>query len=446
MQKLKVTNADGNMRKAWIAVGVATRLAISSGLMGAKIDGVLVSPELSRCCWSLFILDRIHGSSFLNLPAIFIEDSLPEMPPSPTRPDLANQTASNESGEQQLAPEKDLGIGSYALQLLSIWGRLMLYLKTIRQGNLEDAWAANSTYQQIKSEMSRLETVLPEVHRFRNSRFHELTLSELESHRGYWTSWIFTQLVYHCIHCTLNHPFLHIARIPGQRRLRSPSFLQHATDQAVLHSAWVVLILGVCDQSGFRIFDPFIGHLAATIASAQFFLQFSKDESLAARASKDFRMLQAFVEKMSETHAHLEHVVSLQCIPSPALISNICQASKLSRLAQFATGSAPTNFSLPPKIETALLWNLLDYAVSSSPVVDSGNPSDNVEVAVNTQFLLPINAETPLSVSAQTHLQEGPGPDFWDQTTFEFDMADFANISEMSGWTVPNESWITGHL
>ncbi|KAJ9609984.1 hypothetical protein H2200_006314 [Cladophialophora chaetospira] len=428
-KKLMDMDADGNMRKAWIAVGVATRLAISSGIMGTKIDGVLVNSELSRCCWSLFILDRIHGSSFLTLPAIFNEDSFPEMPPSPARPDVSNQNAAIESGEPQITLEKDLGINSYALQLLSIWGRLMSYLKNIRQGNLEDAWAANSTYQQIKSEMSRVETILPEVHRFRNSRFHELTLSELESHRAYWASWIFTQLVYHCIHCTLNHPFLHIARIPGQRRLRSPSFLQHATDQAVLHSAWVVLILGVCEQSGFKIFDPFIGHLASMIATAQFFLQFSKDETLAARASKDFRMLQGFVEKMSGTHAHLEHV-----------------ASKLSRLAQFATGSTETNSFLPPKIETALLWNLLDYAVSSSTVVDGGDPSDNVEVAVNTQFLLPINAETPMPVSAQPHQQEGPRPDFWDQTTFEFDMADFANVSDMSGWTVPNESWITGHL
>ena len=99
-------------------------------------------------------------------------------------------SGATEAGDVQAPVEKDAGISSYALQLLSIWG-LMSYLKLVRQGMLEDAWSSNSIYQQIKSEMSRLETVLPEAHRFKNSRFHELPLSELEKHRHYWASWIF---------------------------------------------------------------------------------------------------------------------------------------------------------------------------------------------------------------------------------------------------------------
>jgi len=84
--------------------------------------------------------------------------------------------------------------------------------------------------------------------------------------------------------------------------------------------------------------------------------------------------------------------------------------------------------------------------VSSTPIVDTGDTSDNVELNVNTQFLLPINAETPLPLSAQAHSQGLSGTDFWDATTFEFDMAEYANIPDMSALMVPNEPWITGHL
>ncbi|OAL32568.1 hypothetical protein AYO20_07878 [Fonsecaea nubica] len=342
--------------------GVAVRMAVCSNTMfnAATSTTVSANPELSRCCWSVFILDRMHGSSFRCLPAISTEEAMPEMPPVAKRPSL---TLPNRLAEFEGAEEKDAGINSYALQLLSIWGRLMSYLKTIKQGNLEEPWAANSVYQQIKSEMSRFETVLPEAHRFKNNRFHDRTPSELEEQRAYWAAWVFTQCIYHTIHCTLNHPFLHIARIPGRPRLRSPSFLQHATDQAVLHSAWVVLVLRLCEEKHFTIFDPFVGHLASMITTAQFFLKFSKDESLAARASKDFEMLRSYVDKMANTHSHLLHTVS-----------------KLSRLAQFATSHVYAASNSPPKVETALLWDLLDYAVSSSPVVDSGDSSDNVEL------------------------------------------------------------------
>ena len=295
--------------------------------MGGTTKSIAIAPELSRCCWSLFILDRIYGSSFQSLPAIVNEENLPEMPPSAKRPYSLLSDLPKDLGGTQIEKQNDAGINVYALQLLSIWGRLMAYLRTTRKGTVEDAWTATSVYQQIKSDMSGFETVLPEVHRFKNSRFSESSLSEMETHRTYWAPWVFTQCLYHTIHCTLNHPFLHIARIPGRRKLRSPSFLQHTIDQAVLHSAWVVLILSLCDERAFKVFDPFIGHLASMIATAQFFLRFSQDDQLAAKALRDFNMLQSFVEKMATSHHHLRHTVSYafvcNCWPEPLILDRL---------------------------------------------------------------------------------------------------------------------------
>lgn len=295
-----------------MAIGIAARLAICTNMFTPEAGRTVPrKPDISRCYWTLFILDRIHGSSFRTLQAMGDETILSEMPPCPKQPGrgLISQMVSNEADSSPLAEENDDGVNSYGLQLLSTWGRLMIYLKTIKQGNLEDAWTANSTYHQLKSQMSRFETVLPEAYRFKNVRFYERTSEELSHHRGYWSFWIFTQCLYHTIHCTLNHPFLHVLRIHGRQRLRSPSFLQHATDQAILHSAWVVRIISLAQERDFALHDPFIGHLASIIATAQFFLRFSKDEALATKASRDFDQLCHFVENMAHDHPHLRHTV-----------------------------------------------------------------------------------------------------------------------------------------
>ncbi len=436
-----------------MSVGVATRLAVCSGLISGAAKTSNISPEHSRCHWSLFILDRIHGSSFRSVPAISADIALPDMPPSARRPEslVLVPTLSNEPEEPPPADEKDAGISSYTLQLLSTWGRLMSHLKSIRQGVLEDAWTANSVYQQIKAEMSRYETVLPEAHRFKNARFRERDVLDLERHRHYWASWVACQCIYHTLHCTLNHPFLHIARMPGQRRLRSPSFLQHASDQAALHSAWVVLILSSCEEREFEIYDPFVGHLASMIATAEFLLQFSKDETLAAKAASNFDMLRKFVERMAVNHPHLVHVVSLLMLHKTLIsLSDHSQASKLSRLARYAASHSLRGRNQPPKVETALLWDLLDYAVSSSPTVDSGELSGDVELNVNTQFLSPVNPDVsrPLVAVGQSGngVQQAFGTSLWNDTEFEFDMADFANISDLPNMTLPNNNWMSGHL
>ncbi|KAK4938519.1 hypothetical protein LTR10_021051 [Elasticomyces elasticus] len=424
---------DGKMVRAWMASSIAARAFICSNLAMADSGRVPTRrTELSRCCWSLFILDRIHGSSLRTLPAISDTAILPEAPPSSKQPLFASMTG--EATEIRILDGRDDGIGSYALQLLTTWGRLMTYLKTIKQGKLEDAWSANSEYQQIKSEMSRFETIFPEVHRFKNAKFHERSSTDLTTHRSYWASWIFEQCLYHAIHCTLNHPFLHVARMHGQHRLRSPSFLQHAVDQTILHSTWMVQLLNLAEERSFLISDPFIAHLASMIATAQFFLRFSKDESTAVRATRDFEALQRFVEGMAFTYPHLVHT-----------------NTKLSKLAQLA---APYNDSArpvqPPKVETALLWDLLDYAVSSSPNVSTGGPADDVELSVNTQFLLPMDQTTPRSAAGV--VASGPNaplafsPNFWDDSAFAFDMADFSNLPDMSTLTMPKDAWVNGLL
>jgi len=124
---------------------------------------------------------------------------------------------------------------------------------------------------------------------------------------------------------------------------------------------------------------------------------------------------------------------------------------KLTQLAAPYNKSARP--SQPPKVETALLWDLLDYAVSSSPSVGGDGTTDDVELNVNTQFLLqlthdstPQPASTPAAVSMPTGGAETLLPNFWDDTAFELDMADFSNLPDMATVMMPRDSWVNGHL
>lgn len=308
---------DSKKIRAWMTTGIAVRLAISTGMLTGSVSRgpSKKSDALQRCCWSLFVLDKIYNSSFQTLPAIPEEAVMPEKPASPSTPHTASEEGSEDQRMLQSPAQIDEGVTSYSLQLLSAWGHLMTYLKNIRQGQLEDAWSPNSAYQQIKSLVFRFETVLPEVHRFRKTKFHERTESERAATRDYWAAWISMQMVYHVIQCILHHPFLHLAEIHRRQRLRSPSFLQHATDQAILHSAWVIRILDLCMDHNFAVYDPFVGHLAAMTATVLFFLRFSRDGTLATKAGKDFEVCQRFVDRMADENPHLQHTVGIIASP-----------------------------------------------------------------------------------------------------------------------------------
>jgi len=443
-----LTLIDSKNIRAWLTTGIAVRLAISTNILTSGSGRALSKkPEaLQRCCWSLFVLDKIYNSSFQTLPAIPEDVVLPEKPPSPVTPHTIREKSPEVQRFQQNAGQVDDGVTSYSLQLLSTWGHLMVYLKHIRQGQLEDAWEPNSTYHQIKSLVFRFETVLPEDHRFRNARFHEKTESERGRERNYWAAWISMQMVYHAIQCILHHPFLHLAEIHRKQKLRSPSFLQHATDQAILHSAWVIRILDLCMDHNFTVHDPFVGHLAAMTATVLFFLRFSRDGALATKAAKDFEVCRRFVDNMAAENPHLQHTVRISQGLENArqFYANPHQRSKLARLAQ-----STTQVIQPPKVETSLLWDLLDYAASSTPS-ESTDSSLAVELNVNTQFLSSPQSNTPRPVEVLPS-QEQTGmevsmTDLWDESSLPFDMLDFSTLPDVSTLTMPREFWTNGHL
>jgi hypothetical protein len=127
------------------------------------------------------------------------------------------------------------------------------------------------------------------------------------------------------------------------------------------------------------------------------------------------------------------------------------QKSKLDRLAALANVPAgPDQVLQPPKVETSLLWDLLDYANSTAPTEYPGGASGDLELNVNTHFLnSPLHDSTPLAGLARPIAQLSEDPitsDIWDEASFAFDMVDFSNLPDVSTLTMPTEFWTNGHL
>ncbi|KEF62477.1 uncharacterized protein A1O9_00450 [Exophiala aquamarina CBS 119918] len=236
----------------------------------------------------------------------------PSAPPAPPPVNSSLSGTEITSMKDSVTPDlDDGGINFYCLRLIAMWARVTAYLKTIKHGHMEEPWTPNSTYQQIASDMFQLETSYPAAHRFKTVKFYDRFPADLEKHRDYWAPWIFSQIVYHSVRAVANHPFLHLRKTNGRHRLCPPSFLQHATDQAILHSSWVARILQMCVEKELSILDPFIGHLASVAATICLFLQFSRDPELVSAASGHFEGLKAFLNVQATQHLHLRYVVHL---------------------------------------------------------------------------------------------------------------------------------------
>lgn len=285
--------------------GIGIQLALSTNFISNRRHSIIpVDVKIrSRCCWSLFALDRVYGCTLTASPSLSTESMLPEYPSSPSRP---------VSPGDNITPDpsvNDLGVTAYYLQLLSIWGTTVKYMQEIKDGQSEDPWTLSSRYNHIVSRLFDFETRFAQIHRFQQVRIQEHTIEWLEARRDYYSSWLSGQFLFHAIQGLINHPFIHIASKLRRQNFQPPSFQQNTVDQAVLHSSWILKCIEVCGETGFQIHDPFIAHLAAIIATVYLFLLNAKDDDLATQSRLGFEKCYKYVQSMSNDWPHLRHTV-----------------------------------------------------------------------------------------------------------------------------------------
>jgi hypothetical protein len=120
--------------------------------------------------------------------------------------------------------------------------------------------------------------------------------------------------------------------------------------------------------------------------------------------------------------------------------------SKLSRLSDgFPRQTHDSDTPGPPRVDSSLLWDLLDYAAASSPITTSGDNPDGIELDINTQFLSPLTSATPRPAGSTTlqldNNQEHQMPNAWEDSVFEFDPFDFPDYQDMASTNLTKGFW-----
>lgn len=172
----------------------------------------------------------------------------------------------------QINESPNAGIWAYMVQLSTLWREVRTYMMQSAHSNSEPPWSVNSGYAVIGAHLMDLETNLPTFHRYDSARFADRSPEELQRNRTYWSPWLYLQFAYHAIHSMLNHPFLHSYRPQHSARLGVPNtFWKTSSEQALIHTTWIVRFVDMLSGKAYRVSDPFLGHCVAMAGTIQIY-------------------------------------------------------------------------------------------------------------------------------------------------------------------------------
>ncbi|KAL6702381.1 hypothetical protein ACN47E_002347 [Coniothyrium glycines] len=358
----------GDKINAWTDIGVAARLAIATHAATPNYQ----SEEWSRAYWTLYALDHTYGASFSMVRAFSSKLSSPAYPRSSPPPSQVSQETYVTSMSEVTST---FGIDTFFLQLLTIWGHTIDFVRKIKDNEVVQVWLETGSYSgpyhKIMSEIYDIEMRAGESHRLRHTGLIERSSAELKANRSYWAPWMAMQVLIHAVQASIHHPFLHIIKGQNDKTRGPPSFLQHMVDQALLHSSWIAKFINFCAEKDFKIYDPFIAHLVSIAATALMFFLDANDSSLAQQASYGYKTCYEFVQDLSMHWPHLRNTL------------HKLDALHKCKTDQFAPGAS---------VQGSLLWSLFDYSSSTTPIMAQSHSEPTVELNVNTQFLSPLNS------------------------------------------------------
>ena len=268
-------------------------------------------PDLARCVACLTRIQCLYGGSLHVRSSTTADDEAAALSALST---FYESPAAPHYGSDASTDIEDLGIGSHLAQLTLAWGKLIEYLAQVRRGSVDGKiWSPGSSYHQLMARIYEFEISCSDNHRLKALNPESLPPAEFSKHESYWGSWFTMQISYHAYQAVLNHPLLLIYPKGGRptgRKYQPPSFMQHTVDQAILHAAWVSRMISISTSKEFELSNPFVGHLAGSVATIHFLLCFAKDASVAAKALHDFHRCREFVTSMTQRWTHLRYTVS----------------------------------------------------------------------------------------------------------------------------------------
>lgn len=239
---------------------------------------------------------------------------VPEFPIGAPKPLAPQSTARPERAQlEKMQPRtilsSDPGIIGVHLRLVSIWGKLRLYLHGLRRGATEKPWSPDSMHTKLNIEMIEHEALIDSSYFLSKALLPSRTRDKISSHREYWDPFMASQIIWHAIHAVLNHPFVHLFLLRSSRDV-PPSclFLQQRIDMALFHTGSLFRILQSF-MDLMDIVDPMVADFVAAAATVSWFFQFSAAPKISRRAREELDKCDAFLSHVAETWPHVNQKV-----------------------------------------------------------------------------------------------------------------------------------------
>ncbi|CAG9990857.1 unnamed protein product [Clonostachys byssicola] len=386
---------------AWMTIGIASRLVSCRALRSDENSND--KDRSLRCRWSVFCLEKIF-SPHMSIPAKYLDGleypSSAPLPPLLTSAGAGDKVAGLYDSDEAVT---DLGINSYYIQMISVWGDVATWLHDIKLGNDEIPWRPESGHTKLSTRYYEFERQLPHMHLLRNVSFTTRTASEIFEQREYWTSWVLMQILFHAVPATINHPFIHLVAV--RRSTKGPqshAFLQQTVDLAIFHSAWVFRILQCSEGFGLEITSPLVGHLVAILAIVPCLFRFAVDEKVSNRAVKDLKWCQDYLARASLIWPHMSQKLDL--------------LRNLQHIADHQRSNHEGGNTI--MFQPSLVWALLDPEIchmnTSNEIPDESPAVPEARLRVTTRFTHPLT-------EAQQEQQPAPSSNFITDENFSFD-------------------------
>lgn len=313
-----------------MVIGNASRLYAMRALLNRTAAPVPNDDSESRGYWSVFVLERL----FLPCVSELSATNIPNYPPSASLPppplsSITRGNASNVPVPEMIeeAPGKDIGINGYCLRIISIWGKIRLYLHRLSQGEVEKPWLADSTHTKLGIELIEFEAQHSNRHLLANVAFANRPAAEIDQQSEYWNPWMTTEILWHAAQAILNHPFLHLVVLRSQKDIpQSCVFLQQKIDMALYHVSWLFRILQL-SEGVLVISNPILGDAIAASATILWLFQFTRDAKVAQRTRNNLETCEKLISTMAEMWPHLFNKVRTRSICSSISIDECSEFS-----------------------------------------------------------------------------------------------------------------------
>lgn len=395
---MDLTNGSivSDLSKAWMSIGIATRLESVRNLWESNLIPNNESAEENKCYWSIHTIEAVFFPHMPGAPAHDPNRKYPHSvePPPPIPLDAYDFNAPD--FDNALGSSDELGINTHAGRMIAVWSQVACHLHEIRRGEVQIPWMPESTYSKLNLSLFEYEAQFNQRHLMRSLFPFKRTSDEIQAYREYWNPWLTTHLVLHASLALLNHPFIHLVALRRNKGMsQSRLFLQQVVDQALFHSGWVFWLVGIFEDLNIEIYNPLIGLAVAATSTIPWLYQFVKNAKVACKASQNLAKGQRLLQRLSKTWPCMSQKVS-SSTANLMFTNRKQQLESLQRLQSLIIGKSPeagaadTTINFPP----SMIWELLDPIIHN--IRQSTNHSVSTEglpyvsIHVTTDFLHPL--------------------------------------------------------